>query len=446
MKYFFTYILILLSLSKLNSQWIQVSSLSNAGISPNISVVNSNIVFIAGGPNSLPFVARSTNGGLNFTVLPANGLNFELYSVWGLDENTIFVGDGGSAGGAGGNAKVYKTTNAGNNWINILSTGGTSGFINGIVFSRTNPQIGIIQSDPPTGTTYWIAKTTNGGINWIIDNPMASGAAAAQNSVIIIDQNFYGFGLNQSPARVGLTTNGGFSWSYIPLVGLSGSSSFISGFAFNTDKIHGLASNNTTLNSISRTTNGGINWFQQIIPNSSSPSSCNIKYVPGTNICYIILGGASGSQCFKSTNNGANWTTLTMPPNINISHFDLVKTGNFITAYAVSNTGIVLKLTDNITSVEEYKPYIISEYKLSQNFPNPFNPSTNINYSVYKPGWVRITVYNILGERVSVIVDQYKKQGNYSVLFDSENLPAGIYFYTMMINGFSETKKMIINK
>lgn len=444
--FFFIVILILNGISDISSQWLQVASLSNTGISPNVAVVSSNIVFIAGGPNNLPMIARSTDGGINFTNLPTNGLNLELYSVWGIDENTIFVGDGGTAGGAGGNAKIYKTTNAGNNWINILSTGGTSGFINGIVFSRINPQVGIIQSDPPTGTTYWIAKTTNSGLNWLIEQPIASGSASAQNSVMIIDQNFYGFGLNQSPARVGLTSNGGSSWSYIPLVGLSGSSSFISAFAFNSDKIHGLASNNLSSNSISRTTNGGLNWFQQIIPNASSSSYCNIKFVPGTNICYIVLGGSSGSQCFKSTNNGANWTTLTMPPSVSITHFDLIKSGNVVTAFAVSNTGIVLKLTENITNIDEYHSEIITEYKLYQNFPNPFNPTTQINYSVYKPGLVTITVYNILGEPILTLVNEYKKQGNYSVMFNSEKFSAGIYFYTIRINGFSETKRMIIAK
>lgn len=435
----------LVLISSVHSEWVQVASLSNTGTFPNVSVVNANLVFIAGGPNSLPFVARSTNGGVNFTVLPVNGLNLELYSIWALDENTIFVGDGGAAGGAGGNAKIYKTTNAGNNWINILSTGGTSGFINGIVFSRTNPQIGIIQSDPPTGTSYWIAKTTNGGLNWTIENPPSSGAGSAQNSVIIIDQNFYGFGLNQSPARVALTTNSGSNWTYTPLIGLGGTSTFISGFAFNSNKINGLASNNSTSNSISRTTNGGASWFQQSVPNTSSSTYCNIKYIPGTDICYIVLGTSTGSQAYKSTNNGSNWTSLTMPANINITHFDIYKSGNTATAYAVSNTGIVLKLTDNITSIENQSeiPY---EYYLSQNYPNPFNPFTNINFSTSSPGLVQINVYNILGEFISGLVNEYKSPGNYSVLFDSEKLSGGVYFYTMRVNGFTETKKMIVTK
>ncbi len=439
-------VFILAGISSLNSQWVQVASLVNTGTFPNVSVVNSNLIFIAGGPNSLPFIARSTNGGTNFLNLPTNGLNLELYSIWAIDENNIFVGDGGAAGGAGGNAKIYKTINAGINWTNILSTGGTSGFINGIVFSRTNPQIGIIQSDPPTGTTYWIAKTTNSGDNWIIENPSSSGAGSAQNSVVVIDQNFYAFGLNQTPARVGLTSNGGNNWTYTPLVGLGGTSTFISGFAFNTDKINGLASNNSTTNAISRTTNGGISWFQQIIPNSTSSAYCNIKYVPGTNICYIILSTANGSQSFRSTNNGTTWTSLTMPPNMNITHFDLTKSGNSVTAFAVSNTGVVLKLTDNITDINEYSAEIPSRYYLSQNFPNPFNPVTQINYSVSEPGVVQISVYNVLGERISDLVNEYKKSGNYSVIFDSDKLSGGVYFYSMNTNGFLETKKMILTK
>jgi hypothetical protein len=135
-----------------------------------------------------------------------------------------------------------------------------------------------------------------------------------------------------------------------------------------------------------------------------------------------------------------------MPPNMNITHFDLTKSGNSVTAFAVSNTGVVLKLTDNITDINEYSAEIPSRYYLSQNFPNPFNPVTQINYSVSEPGVVQISVYNVLGERISDLVNEYKKSGNYSVIFDSDKLSGGVYFYSMNTNGFLETKKMILTK
>jgi len=99
------------------------------------------------------------------------------------------------------------------------------------------------------------------------------------------------------------------------------------------------------------------------------------------------------------------------------------------------------------TGVEETKINgIPSEYRLSQNFPNPFNPSTSINYSIVKEGNVNITVYNSLGKEVEVLVDSYKGAGNYSVRFSDNDLSSGIYYYKITANDFTQTKKMILLK
>ena len=89
-------------------------------------------------PANSPKVYLTTNGGNNFINVTGNlSSTPELWCIWAVDVNIAFVGDGGSAGGAGGNAKVWKTTNGGVNWNVILTTGGSAGFINSIVFSRS---------------------------------------------------------------------------------------------------------------------------------------------------------------------------------------------------------------------------------------------------------------------------------------------------------------------
>ncbi len=99
------------------------------------------------------------------------------------------------------------------------------------------------------------------------------------------------------------------------------------------------------------------------------------------------------------------------------------------------------------TGVEETKlTGIPTEYLLSQNFPNPFNPSTTINYSIVKEGNVNITVYNSLGKEVEVLADSYKSAGNYSVKFSNTNLSSGIYYYKINSDNFTQTKKMILLK
>jgi hypothetical protein len=92
---------------------------------------------------------------------------------------------------------------------------------------------------------------------------------------------------------------------------------------------------------------------------------------------------------------------------------------------------------------EEVVPDI---YSLSQNYPNPFNPSTTIKYSVPQSSFVKIKVYNTIGQEIAELVNQELQIGNYEVTFDARNLPSGIYFYRIEAGNFVETKKMILLK
>ncbi|HEX2961264.1 MAG TPA: T9SS type A sorting domain-containing protein [Ignavibacteriales bacterium] len=85
-------------------------------------------------------------------------------------------------------------------------------------------------------------------------------------------------------------------------------------------------------------------------------------------------------------------------------------------------------------------------YELSQNFPNPFNPSTVIKYSVPENSFVTLKVYDMLGKEVATLVHEQKSQGSYEVQFDAGKLSSGTYIYQMKTNNFIENKKMIIEK
>ena len=89
---------------------------------------------------------------------------------------------------------------------------------------------------------------------------------------------------------------------------------------------------------------------------------------------------------------------------------------------------------------------IPSVYKLNQNFPNPFNPSTEISYKLLEDGFVNITVYNTIGQEVAVLVNQYQASGKHVIQFKAENLPSGIYIYKLQSGRFSDVKKMLLTK
>jgi hypothetical protein len=92
----------------------------------------------------------------------------------------------------------------------------------------------------------------------------------------------------------------------------------------------------------------------------------------------------------------------------------------------------------------------IYDYALEQNYPNPYNPSTVINYSIPVAGQVNLTIYNLLGSEVTVLVDGYKEAGNYSVEFSTEDLKnslgSGVYIYTLKSGSFTQTRKMVVLK
>jgi len=85
-------------------------------------------------------------------------------------------------------------------------------------------------------------------------------------------------------------------------------------------------------------------------------------------------------------------------------------------------------------------------YNLSNNFPNPFNPTTKIRYAVPVRSKVLLTVYTLQGKVVSKLVDEEKSPGSYEIKFDASSLPSGIYFYRIQAGDFVDTKKMILMK
>lgn len=101
------------------------------------------------------------------------------------------------------------------------------------------------------------------------------------------------------------------------------------------------------------------------------------------------------------------------------------------------NKGVIVKLATGIANNE-----IPVKYYLSQNFPNPFNPVTKINYGIKKGTNVSIKVFDLLGKEVATLVNEYQESGNYFTTFDATLYPTGIYFYRIQTNDFTEVRKM----
>jgi len=102
----------------------------------------------------------------------------------------------------------------------------------------------------------------------------------------------------------------------------------------------------------------------------------------------------------------------------------------------------------NPTSVEN-GAITINDFELSDNFPNPFNPTTSINYELAAEGFVTLKVFDILGNEVAQLVHEFKAAGKYQISFDAKNissqqLSSGTYFYQLQTEGRFRTKKMVL--
>jgi hypothetical protein len=139
-------------------------------------------------------------------------------------------------------------------------------------------------------------------------------------------------------------------------------------------------------------------------------------------------------------------------PDVNFMHLThgthLVNSGTIIPGRPYNGKAPDLgcfETDDTLTSIKTEVNHKVGYY-LSNNYPNPFNPSTIIAYQVPVSGHVTLTVFNTVGKKVETLVNEEKNAGTYYISFNGANLASGIYFYNLKTDNYSQTKKMILLK
>lgn len=148
--------------------------------------------------------------------------------------------------------------------------------------------------------------------------------------------------------------------------------------------------------------------------------------------------------------NGWDTTLISNPNLVYVKKGDRFAELRGIMYYSFSNYKLAPRKDDDFmgyipVSVNEIES-VPTQYSLDQNYPNPFNPSTSISYSIAKDGFVKLNIFNILGQQVSTLVNQVQSPGKYKVHFDASKLTSGVYFYKLDSDGLSVVKKMILIK
>jgi len=150
---------------------------------------------------------------------------------------------------------------------------------------------------------------------------------------------------------------------------------------------------------------------------------------------------------------GSGQTGFGTTSNINVNLWNTGKTYNPnriilpVFQYNVRHDGVYNSPTLVSIGTSGNNPsQLITGYELKQNFPNPFNPSTTISFSIPKQGFVTLAVYDMLGKQVSSLINEVKATGNYEVSFNASNLSSGIYIYKLSAENFTASKQMILIK
>jgi photosystem II stability/assembly factor-like uncharacterized protein len=362
------------------------------------------------------FLFKTTDAGENWTKIYEGQSNSGIYfnDVFPID-TLIYLTSGGwsSFTTTGG---MYLSQNSG---VNFSTLNLTSSFEAVQKLSFINSQTGWVTSfagSDVSGGKRKIFKTTNRGQNWTMqfrDSLYLDGMGVNDMDIQFVNQNT-GFSIyqrNSNSTRFLKTTNSGISWDSITLPYNKSKAMFFADA--NTGWIGGSPSPDNI--SIIRTTNGGTNW-----PNTWSYNSTTV-----INSIYFV---------------------------------------NNFTGWAVGNGGAIFRTwTSGLpgVNVQNISSEIPSSFSLSQNYPNPFNPNTKIKFelpSVAEPLWrkvygvsrgvglVKLNVFDITGREVQTLVNEKLQPGTYETNFDGSNLTSGVYFYKLMTDGFTETRRMVLLK
>lgn len=393
-------------------------------------------------------------------VVQNSGITANLYDVKFTNRYTGWA--------CGENGILLKTTNSGNDWINVPNpTTGMGKILNKITLVDANVFYFV-------GAHSTYIKTTNGGANWIIIRNGPWGSSMGFTSVFFLNKDTGWACGNQ---RILRTTNGGLIFDS---TGLNwGSLSDVYFKDFNNGLICGDGV-------VFKSTDGGMNWINTNVPTGG-------HYYPFAKLAvrnnqYVWIAGGS-SPVYHSSNFGSTWDSIgainSYPPSVMYCvSFSSMLTGfaggtygylyktidgghtwnkqntgtdqrfwgamhchNDSVVWGVGGAGkIMFTTTGGTTYIQYLNTETPSQFKLYQNYPNPFNPSTNISYDIPKDVFVTIKIYDISGREIKILVNEYIRAGRYIIGFNASGLSSGIYFCKIIAGNYIETKRMVLIK
>jgi photosystem II stability/assembly factor-like uncharacterized protein len=411
----------------------------------DVSFANSQTGYIV---TELGAVFKTTNGGINWTVKLNLGFPYYWYGVFAVSPDTVIISGFNNQGDIH-SGLVRWSYNGGTTWtadINLYIPNGV-GWLDKVHFYDQNT--GIVFA----GTSGAIHYTNNGGrdsASWNYVQVNSDLAWFAGNYDFQNSGNIYAAGIH-----LGKSSDYGLNWLTFP----SADNVFDGGVDFlDNNNNYGWTGGGQISSPVSgwvhRTTDAGATWSQRL--NTFPYPIRAVKFFNQNS--GIICGGNVYSEAggiYSTSDGGTNWNpdvnTLAEMFSINI----VSVTQDSIDLWCVGSTGGATgfigkayksRIGTPAVGVENISLDVPDGYILHQNFPNPFNPSTKISYSIPVTQFITLKIYDVLGNEVATLVNQKQNAGTYSVEWNAVNFTSGIYFYTLETPNYKNTKKMLVIK
>lgn len=363
-------------------------------------------------------VLRSEDNGDNWILVELPNETWEVNSIAINSNDDIFATTYGG--------KLYRSTNDGNNWTQ-LHTDSTHISFNCIDINSSGAIF--------IGTDNGVLRSINNGYNlektgW--NNSVDNLAISPGDDIFITSYGVYRSidnGDNWTETSSGLTNTG------------------VNDFAFNSlgHILVGTAADN---GGVFTSTDNGDNWT--ITGYSFQSETDSVVIALAINSTDDIFIGTFGIGVVCSMDNGNSWTEINsgFPRDQYFGYYPIVQSFIFNTeGYILAGTSNgIFRSEQIVTTSTEADDYIPKSFLLEQNFPNPFNPSTIIKFTLSKTEYVNIEVFNALGQKIKTLLNKHMIAGHHEVEFTAGNLSSGIYFYRIEAGEFQEVKKMVLLK
>lgn len=355
--------------------------------------------------------------------------------------NYIFAATNVTVSGGG----VFRSSNNGNSWEQVYFT--------------TTLSLASFDSFVYRGYQNGFSYSSNYGTNWI-----TPGGASRWITALLADGNYVYSGCFTSAVTtnrgVWISSNNGTNWQQTSL-------NNVNIYTFTKSNNHLFAGGNGLYVS----TDNGNNWTLSILTS---------VWALGSNVNNIYLGiDGSPYGVYKSTNYGGNWVQTSLNnvgihalivdgENVFAGSFYVSTNGGltwanrsegmnaFVTSLKIHN-GYIYAATDGqgvwrrpineIVGLNTISSNIPNGFVLNQNFPNPFNPNTKIQFSIPRKSYIQIIVFDILGREIERLINKELQPSEYEIDYDGSNTSSGVYFYQLVSNGKKiDTKKLVISK